>query len=151
MKRIAVSAALGGLAAYLFDPKLGEERRERFYSLWRDNRDTAVQAGQKASRAFESARPVAERVSKAISRRDLAQLLERRRRSGSLPKLIGAAAIGGALMYFLDPVRGSERRRSAIVTGRRAVAKMVESVKTVGGRVGGPSADTTARTKSGLG
>ena len=152
MKRIAVSAALGGLAAYLFDPKLGEERRERLYALWQDNRDTAVQAGQTASRAFESARPVAERVTKAISRRDLAQLLERRRGSAILPKLIGAAAVGGALVYFLDPVRGSERRRSTLVTSRKAVAMIVDSIKTAGGRIGGPpSANTRARSTSGVG
>jgi len=151
MKRLAVGATLGGLAAYLFDPKVGEVRRDRLYSLWQDNRDTAVQAGQTASRAFESARPVAERVTKAVGRGDWAQVFESRRRSITLPKLIGAAAVGGALMYFLDPVRGSERRRSALVTGRRAVAKIADSVKTAGGRIGGPDADTRARAKSGLG
>ena len=148
MKRLAVGAALGGLAAYLFDPKLGAERRERLYSLWQDNRDTAVEAGQKASRAFESARPVAQRVTKAVGAGDWAKLFEQRRRSTSVPKLIGAAAIGGALMYFMDPVRGPERRRTAIVTGRQAAAKIVESVKTQGGRIGGPPGDTSARAKS---
>ena len=33
MKRLAMGAALGGLAVYLFDPELGEERRERLSSL----------------------------------------------------------------------------------------------------------------------
>jgi gas vesicle protein len=145
MKRLAMGAALGGLSAYLFDPKLGAERRERLYSLWQDNRDTAVEAGQKASRAFESARPVAQRMTKAISAGDWAKLFEQRRRSSTLPKLIGAAAVGGALMYFLDPVKGSERRRSAMVNGRQAAAKIIESVKTQGGRLGGPSDGTTAR------
>ena len=144
MKRLAMGAALGGLSAYLFDPKLGAERRERLYSLWQDNRDTAVEAGQKASRAFESARPVAQRMTNAIGAGDWAKLIERRRRSNTLPKLIGAAAVGGALMYFFDPTRGSERRRSAIVTGRQAAAKIIESVKTQGGRIGGPSDGTTA-------
>jgi gas vesicle protein len=36
MNRLTMGAALGGLAVYLFDPKLGEERRERVFSLWRE-------------------------------------------------------------------------------------------------------------------
>jgi hypothetical protein len=148
MKRLAVAAALGGLAAYLFDPKLGEDRRDRLYSLWQDNRDTAVQAGQTASRALESARPVARRVTNAVGRGDWAQMFERRRPSASVPKLIGAVAVGGALMYFLDPVRGSERRRSAVQAGRRAVGKIVEAAKTVPGDVGEPSGDSGNRVKS---
>jgi hypothetical protein len=151
MKRLAVGAALGGFAAYLFDPKLGAERRDRLYSLWQDNRDTAVQAGQTASRAFESARPVAQRVTKAVGRGDWAQMFERRRPSVSFPKLIGAAAVGGALMYFLDPVRGSERRRSALAAGRRAVAKVFEAAKTVPGGVGEPSSESGNRDKSRVG
>jgi hypothetical protein len=151
MKRLAVGAALGGLAAYLFDPNLGAERRERLYSVWQDNRDTAVEAGHKASRVLESARPVASRVTKAIGQRELAQLLGRRRRSASLPKLIGAAAVGGALMYFLDPVRGPERRRSTIVAGRKMVDKVVEAAQTVPDRVGKQSADSGNRAKSRVG
>jgi hypothetical protein len=151
MKRLAVGAALGGLAAYLYDPKLGAERREQLYSLWQDNRDTAVQARQTASRVLESARPVARRVTKAVGRGDWAQMFERRRPSASFPKLIGAAAVGGALMYFFDPVRGSERRRSTLAAGRRVVAKVVEAAKTVPDRVGGPSADSATRVKSSLG
>ena len=151
MKRLAVGATLGGLAAYLFDPKLGEDRRDRLYSLWQDNRDTAVQGGQTASRAFESARPVAERVTKAVGRGDWAQVFERRRPSVSVPKLIGAAAVGGALVYFLDPVRGPERRRSMIATGRRVVAKMVDVAKTAPGRVDGSAGDSEDRVKSRVG
>jgi hypothetical protein len=151
MKRLAVGAALGGFAAYLFDPKLGADRRERLYSLWQDNRDTAVQAGQTASRALESARPVARRVTKAVGRGDWAQVFERRRPSASVPKLLGAAAVGGALMYFLDPVRGSERRRSMIATSRRAVTKIVKAAKTVPGRVGGTAADSEDHVKSRVG
>ena len=151
MKRLAIGAALGGFAAYLFDPKLGAERRERLISMWQDNRDTAVQAGQTASRALESARPVARRVTKAVGRGDWAQVFEPRRRSASVPKLIGAAAVGGALIYFLDPVRGSERRRSMIVTGRRAVDKIVKAAKTVRGNVGGSAADSEDRAKSRVG
>jgi hypothetical protein len=151
MKRLAVGVALGGFAAYLFDPKLGADRRERLYSLWQDNRDNAVQVGQTASRALESARPVARRVTKAVGRGDWAQMFERRRPSSNVPKLIGAAAVGGALMFFLDPVRGSDRRRSTLAAGRRAVAKVVEVAKTVPDRDGGPSADSGSGVKSRVG
>jgi len=142
---------LGGFAAYLFDPKLGAERRERIVALWQDNRDTAVQAGQTASRAFESARPVARRVTKAVGLGDWAQVFEPRRRSSSIPKLIGAAAVGGALMYFLDPVRGPERRRSMIATSRRAVDKIVNAAKTFSGQAGDSAADSEDRVKSRMG
>ena len=142
---------MGGFAAYLFDPKLGADRRERLYSLWRDNRDNAVQVGQTASRALESARPVARRVTKAVGRGDWAQMFERQRPSSILPKLIGAAAVGGALMFFLDPVRGSDRRRSTLAAGRRAVAKVVEVAKSGPERDGGPSADSGSGAKSRVG
>jgi hypothetical protein len=151
MKRMAVGAALGGLAAYFYDPKLGADRRGRIYSLWQENRDTAVQVGQTASRALESARPVARRVTQAVGRGDWAQVLERRRPSATVPKLVGAAALGGALMYFLDPVQGSERRRSAVARGRQVVAKIVEAAKTVPDRVGGAAADSEDRVKSRVG
>ena len=110
-----------------------------------------MQAGQKASQAFDSARPVARRVTQAIGSRDLAKLLERRRSSGTVPKLIGAAAVGGALMYFFDPVRGSERRRAMLATGRQAVTKAVDAAKSARSRVGSSSADSANRAKSQVG
>jgi gas vesicle protein len=146
-----MGAALGAVAAYLGDPKLGAQRRERLVSLWHDNRDTAVQAGQKASQAFDSARPVARRVTQAIGSRDLAKLLDHRRSSGTVPKLLGAAAVGGALMYFFDPVRGSERRRAVLSSGRQAVTKAVDAAKSARSRVGSPSADSGNRAKSQVG
>ena len=151
MKRLAMGAAVGSLAAYLFDPKLGAERRERLYSVWQDNKETAVQAGKTASRAVESARPVALRVTKAVGAGDWAKMIAPRRRSASLPKLLGAAAVGGALMYFLDPVRGPERRRSSVLAGRRAFAKIVSAAKTLPDRVGASSADSGSGTKSQVG
>lgn|SRR5487761_1140327 len=151
MKRLAVGAALGGLTAYLFDPKLGADRRDRLYSLWHDNRDIAMKAGQTASRAVESARPVARRVTNAVGRDDWAQMFERRRPSASVPKLLGAAAVGGVLVYFLDPVRGSERRRSMLATGRRAAAMVVEAANATRDRIGGPSTDSATRVKSKVG
>ena len=145
MKRLAMGAAVGSLAAYLFDPNLGAERRERLYSVWQDNKDTAVQAGKTASRAVESARPVALRVTKAVGAGDWAKVLEPRRRSSSVPKLIGAAAVGGALMYFLDPTRGSARRQAAVAKGRQVATRVVEVAKTVPNRVGASSTDSGTR------
>jgi gas vesicle protein len=132
MKRLTMGAALGGLAVYLFDPELGEERRERLFSLWRENRGSAVQAGRAASQAAESSRPLIRRMSKAIGRGDWAEAFDRRRSAVSLPKLIGAAAIGGTLVYFLDPVKGSERRQrllSALEAGRQAARQTAKAVK----------------------
>jgi gas vesicle protein len=148
MKRFALGAAVGGLAAYLFDPVTGADRRERLTSLWRENRDSAMQAGQAASQAIESARPLARRVSKAVGRGDWAQAFDRRRPAASLPKLLGAAAVGGALVYFLDPVRGSERRRSTLEAGRKAVTQLARAVKTVPGRVSPPFGQTDGGVKS---
>ena len=145
MKRLAMGAAVGSLAAYLFDPKLGAERRERLYSVWQDNKDTAVQAGKTASRAVESARPVALRVTKAVGAGDWAKALEPRRRSASFPKLLGAVAVGGALVYFLDPTRGPARRQAAVAKGRQVASKVVEVAKTVPNRVGASSTDSGTR------
>ena len=56
MKRLAIGAALGGFALYLFDRGLGEERRERLLSHLREYRGSAVQAGRAASQAAETGR-----------------------------------------------------------------------------------------------
>jgi hypothetical protein len=90
-------------------------------------------------------------VTKAVGLGDWAQVFEPRRRSSSIPKLIGAAAVGGALMYFLDPVRGPERRRSMIATSRRAVDKIVNAAKTFSGQAGDSAADSEDRVKSRMG
>jgi gas vesicle protein len=160
MKRLAMGAALGGLAVYLYDPELGEERRGRLSSLWRENRDTAMQAGRVASDAVESARPLAERMGRAVSRRDWAEAFDRRRPGAGLPVLICAAAIGGALVYFfVDPVKGSERRerllailqeksRSTLDAGREAARQTAEAVKPAAGRVGDQVADAVEGVKS---
>jgi gas vesicle protein len=151
MKRLTMGAALGGLAVYLFDPELGEERRERLLSLWRENRDSAVQAGRAASQAAESARPVVRRMTTALGRGDWAEAFNRGRPAVSLPKLIGAAAIGGILVYFLDPVHGSERRQwllSRLEVGRQAARQTVDAVKPRAGRVSDQVADAVEGVKS---
>src|ERR1700674_5441936 len=110
MTRIAMGAALGGLAVYLYDPEFGEQRRGRLLSLWREKREGALQAGRAAGDAVESARPLAQGVTRVLGRQDWLGSLGRGRPTGSLPKLIGAAAIGGSLVYFLDPTKSFERR-----------------------------------------
>ncbi len=164
MRRLTIGAALGGLAVYLFDPELGEERRERLFSLWRENRGSAVQAGRAAVQAAESARPLARRMTKAVGRGDWAEPFGRGRPAASLPTLIGAAVIGaavigGALVYFLDPVKGPERRqwllstwqetrRSALEAGRQAARQTAEAVKPHRGIVRDQVADAVEGVKS---
>jgi hypothetical protein len=118
MNRIAMGAALGGLAVYLYDPEFGEQRRGRLSSLWREKREGAMQAGRAAGDVVESARPLAQGVTRVLGRRDWMGSLGRGRPAASLPKLIGAAAIGGALVYFLDPAKGSQRRERLLSAGR---------------------------------
>ena len=152
MKRLTMGAALGGLAVYLFDPELGEERRERLFSLWRENRGSVVQAGQAASQAVESARPLARRVTKAVGRGDWAQAFDRGRSAVSLPKLIGAAVIGGTLVYFLDPVHGSERRQRLLsgleAAGRQGARQTAKAVKPRAAHVSDEVADAVEGGKS---
>jgi gas vesicle protein len=152
MKRLAMGAALGGFAVYLFDPELGEERRERLLSHWREYRGSAVQTGRAAFQAAESARPLARRITKAAGRGGWAEAFNRRRPAVGLPKLIGAAAIGGVLVYFLDPVHGSERRQWLLsyleAAGRQAARQKDEAVKPQADRVSDEVADSVEGIKS---
>jgi len=148
MKRFAVGAALGGLAVYLYDPELGEKRRGRLSSFWQENRNSALQAGRAASETIESARPMARRMTRAMGRRDWAQALDRGRPTASLPKLIGAAVVGGAVVYFMDPLKGSERRLSALEAGRRVARLMADAMKPLPGRVGDQVAGAVEGVKS---
>jgi gas vesicle protein len=141
MNRLAIGAALGGLAVYLYDPQLGSKRRERLSSLWDENREGVLQAGRVASETIDSARPQVHRMTKAIGRTDWMQALDSRRPASKLPMLLGAAAIGGVVAYFLDPLKGSGRRRSALESGRRAVRQMAQTARPLGGRVGDHVAD----------
>jgi gas vesicle protein len=151
MKRLALGAALGGLAVYLYDPERGADRRARLSTLWSENRATAMEAGRAASQTIESARPLARRVSNAVSSKDWAQAFEKDRSAGSIPGLVGAAAVGGALVYFLDPAKGSERRQSALEAGRRAVQQLATAVKPLPGRVSDRIGDSVASVKSRVG
>ena len=131
MNRLAMGAALGGLAVYLYDPELGEERRERLFSLWQENRGSAVQAGRAVSQAAESARPLARRMTKAVGRREWAEAFGRGRPPIGLTKLIGAAVIGGTLVYLLDPVEGAERRQRLLSTVEAALQAARHTAKAV--------------------
>ena len=152
MKRLTVGMALGGLAVYLLDPQLGEERRDRLLSVWRVNRETASHAGRAAFEAVENARPLARRMTKMVGRRDWAQALGRGRPTVSVPKVIAAAAVGGTLVYFLDPVNGPERRQrllsawrekrdSMLEAGIRAARQTAKAVKTQTGHANDQVAD----------
>ena len=148
MKRIALGAALGGLAVYLYDPESGENRRGRLSSLLRENRNSALQAGHTASETIDSARPLARRITKAIGRGRWPVVIERGRRAPTLPGLIGAAAIGGAVVYFMEPVKGAARRMSALDAGRRAVRQIASITEPVRGRVGDQVTSAADRFKS---
>jgi hypothetical protein len=151
MNRLVAGAALGGLAVYFYDPEMGETRRGRLLSLWQENRDTAMQARRVAADTLESARPLARRMTKAVGRTDWSKALDRGRSAATLPKLIGAAAIGGVLVYFLDPAKGSERRTSALEAGRRVSGRVADVVTAVGGRVGEQVAGTVQDFRSQVG
>jgi hypothetical protein len=151
MNRLVAGAALGGLAVYFYDPEMGETRRGRLLSLWQENRDTAMQARRVAADTLESARPLARRMTKAVGRTDWSKALDRGRSAATLPKLIGAAAIGGVLVYFLDPAKGSERRTSALEAGRRVGGRVADVVTAVGGRVGEQVAGTVQDFRSQVG
>ena len=139
MKRLAIGAALGGLAVYLYDPEFGVGRRARLSSVLRAG---ALQAGRTASPIVESARPVAERVGSAMSRVDWARPIELVRPATTVRRMLGGAAVGAALVYFLDPAKGSQRRQSALEAGRRAVRELTIAVKPVPGYVSDRMADS---------
>jgi hypothetical protein len=146
MNRLAIGAALGGLAVYLYDPESGPDRRERLLAVWQENRGTALQAGRAASETIQSARPLARRMTKAVSQADWAQAFERPK--ASVPKLVGAAAVGGAIVYFMDPVKGSERRLSALDAGRQAFRYLADAVRPLPGVVGDRVAGAVDSVKS---
>jgi hypothetical protein len=150
MNRLALGAALGGLAAYLYDPESGAQRRDRLSAMWQENRDNAMQAGRAASDTIDSARPLARRVSRAVANTDWASALERRPKA-SVPRLLGAAAIGGVLVYFMDPTKGSQRRMSALDAGRRAVNSLVAAVQPLPSQVGSRVTDAVAGVRSKVG
>ncbi len=119
MERIAIGAALGGAAVYFLDPQRGEDRRRRVRSFWRENRDTAFELGGGVSHAAESMRPLVRRVKRGFRRGDWT--------GGGGPNwvagvtgIIIAAALGGALVYFLDPENGQGRRQRVLSIRLRA-------------------------------
>ena len=148
MNRLAIGAALGGLAVYLYDPELGENRRGRLSSLWHQNRGGVLNAGRAASETIDSARPMARRISRAIGRRDWPMAVDRGRPAASLPRLIGAVALGGAVVYFMDPVEGSARRLQALRAGRGALGQIANIVKPVRNHIGDQATSASERIKS---
>ena len=139
MDRITIGAALGGAAVYFLDPQRGEDRRRRVQSFWRENRDTAFEVGGGVSQAAESMRPLVQRVKRGFGRGGWTE----GGRPNRVPRVIAiivAAALGGALVYFLDPEKGSGRRQrvlSAKLRAKQAANETSEAVEEVGvkGRV----------------
>ena len=119
MDRITIGAALGGAAVYFLDPQRGEDRRRRVQSFWRENRDTAFEVGGGVSQAAESVRPLVRRVKRGFGRGDWT---EGGRPNGvpGVTAIIIAAALGSALMYFLDSENGPGRRQRVLSVNLRA-------------------------------
>src|SRR5450759_3088723 len=118
MDRITIGAALGGAAVYFLDPQRAEDRRRRVQSFWRENRDTAFEVGSGVSEAAESVRPLGRRVKRGFGRGDWTE--------GGRPNwvpavtaIIIAAALGSALIYFLDPENGPGRRQRVLSVNLR--------------------------------
>jgi hypothetical protein len=119
MDRITIGAALGGAAVYFLDPQRREDRRRRVQSFWRKNRDTALEVGGGVSQAAESVRPLVRRVKRGFGRGDWTE--------GGRPNwvpgvtaIVIAAALGSAVMYFLDPENGPRRRQRVLSVNLRA-------------------------------
>ena len=138
MNRMTIGAALGGAAMYFFDPQQGEDRRRRIQSLWRKNRDTALEVGGGVSQAAESMRPLVRRMKRGLERGDWAE------DDGSnwvlvVTGVVVSTAFGGALVYFLDPENGLVRRQrvasffgelqGALKGGFRCVQKAAKTVR----------------------
>jgi hypothetical protein len=138
MSRFTIGAAVGAAAVYFFDPLQGEDRRLRLQSLWRQNRDTALEVGGGVAKAAESMQPLVRRMKRGLEQRDWAQDAG----ASWVPAVTGivvATAFGGAFVYFLDPQNGLVRRkrvgrflgeeRGAFKEGFRRVQKAAGTVK----------------------
>ncbi len=113
MSRFTIGAALGGAAVFFFDPLQGKDRRRRVQSLWRENRDTALEVGGGVSQAAESMRPLVRRMKRRLEQGDWAEDAG----ASWVPAVTGmvvATAFGGALVYFLDPQNGLVRRQRVL-------------------------------------
>jgi Flp pilus assembly protein TadB len=97
-------------------------------------------------------------MTKAVGSGDWAKAVNPRRHAASLPLVIGAVAVGGALVYFLTPVEGAERRQrvlsawrenghATMEAGRRAARQTAEAVKPVVSRVSDGVADAVEDVK----
>jgi hypothetical protein len=126
MNRITIGAALGGAAVYFLDPQRGEDRRRRVQSFWRENRDTAFEVGGGVSQAAESVGPLVRRVRRGFGRGDWTEGGRSNWVSG-VTAIIIAAALGSALMYFLDPENGPGRRQRLLSVNLRAKQAANES------------------------
>jgi gas vesicle protein len=113
MNRMTFGAALGGAAVYLLDPQQGEARRRRVQSLWSDGRGAARQVERRVSESAETMLPVVQRVDRGLRRGDWSSSSGSNRVAGMTGVLM-AAAVGGALVYLLEPTNGALRRRRIV-------------------------------------
>lgn len=114
MGRLTVGAALGAATVYFFDPQQGEDRRRRVQSLWRENRDTALEVGGGVSQAAESMLPLVRRAKRGLERGEWAEDGGPNWMAGVTTGIVIAAGLGAALFYFLDPQNGLVRRRRVL-------------------------------------
>jgi len=137
MSRFKIGVALGSAAVYFLDPLQGEDRRRRVQSLWRENRDSALEVGGGVSKAADSMRPLVRRMKRGLQQGDWAEDAG----ANWAPAVTGiavATAVGGALVYFLDAQNGLVRRQrvltffggeqGAIQGGVRSVQKAAGTV-----------------------
>jgi hypothetical protein len=131
MNRLVIGSALGGVAMYFLDSERGARRRSEAAKVWRERGGAAMEAVEPY--AHEVRRRWLSRVGWPGSRGRIVEVNDMR-------KTLFAAALGGALVFFLDPERGEERRRklmsfwnekrgTAIEAGRNAAARTTEVVK----------------------
>jgi gas vesicle protein len=149
MGRFTIGAALGGAAVYFFDPLQGEDRRRRVQSLWRENRDTAQLVGAGVSQAADSMRPLVRHVRRGLEQRDWADDAAASWVPG-LTSVFVASAIGGALVYVLDPQNGPDRRKRILMflgdtqgAINRRIRNVQDAARTAGPRVKNAVADAS--------
>ncbi|HZQ49191.1 MAG TPA: YtxH domain-containing protein [Candidatus Dormibacteraeota bacterium] len=143
MSRFTIGVALGGAAVYFFDPLQGEDRRRRMQSLWRENHETANQVGAGVSRAADSMRPLVRRMKRGLEQRNWADDAA----TSWGPALTGvlvASAVGGSLVYLLDPQNGPARRKRIVTfvgekrSGlRQQIRNVQDAAETVRPRING--------------
>lgn len=145
LNRWLTGAVSGGLVTYFLDPDNGEERRNRLAALWKNNQDNARHAAHMAAEAVGRAGPLAEQLREGRwdALRWDALFPPKRQEVPMAVKLLVATAVGGMLVYFLDPDSGERRRRRVLSFLKDKQDLALETGKQV-------TADATTRVKQGV-